>query len=324
MVHKSLTHLKLNHGNVGKIHQLDLLAPVYLALLQFYCDWLIEHEQKRPNKYQDLPETETPLSARWQRCCWQQACGTVESWYSNEKENPPQIKAVSIQANANVVKLEKSDSETFDFWLQIATLTPRKPVMVPIKLYKYASDTLKKYPDLCSGVKLERLPDQTWEATLVVEACNTKPKHTEVIGIDVGMIYLASTSEGKHYGEIFGRRHWTSQRPLRNRFPYERRAMSTIKVPHDLREALAGVSHEIWSHWMRYQKSCGKVDASSNFALPAEKVTRWERQMETPYQDLTVKEQSSDLEQADKILRVLCRPELLPALRLLVDILEKA
>jgi hypothetical protein len=99
--------------------------------------------------------------------------------------------------------------------------------------------------------------------------------------------------------------------------------MSTIKVSHDLRESLADVSHAIWSHWMRYQKSCGKVDAGGNFTLPAEKVERWERQMETPYDELSVKEQSSDLEQADKILRVLCQSSLLPALKLLVATLEK-
>jgi hypothetical protein len=44
---------------------------------------------REPDKYADIPEEDipTPLSDRWQRCAWRQACGIVQSWFSNEREN---------------------------------------------------------------------------------------------------------------------------------------------------------------------------------------------------------------------------------------------
>ena len=85
---KAITHLKLSDGNAGKLAQLDAVAVEYLRVVQADIDWLIAHEVKEPDKYADLPDLTTPLSARWQRCAWQQACGTVQSWYANERTHP--------------------------------------------------------------------------------------------------------------------------------------------------------------------------------------------------------------------------------------------
>jgi len=83
----------------------------------------------------------------------------------------------------------------------------------------------------------------------------------------------------------------------------------------DLRETLAEVQHEIWAHWMRYQLSVcmrggnitldGDVVAGPVVVIPRDKVERWERQLATPYEELSEKEKYSDREQADKILEVL-------------------
>lgn len=80
---------------------------------------------------------------------------------------------------------------------------------------------------------------------------------------------------------------------------------------NDLREALADISHEIWAHWTKYQFSilagdhgdCGLEPSA--LIIPADKVARWTRQMNTPYSELTEKEKESDRHQADKILAVL-------------------
>jgi len=77
---------------------------------QAYGDWLIRHAVRRPDKYAAVPAAEVPtrLSARWQRCAWQQACGIVRSWYSNERVTPPVLRNGCLQANANVVVIEPS------------------------------------------------------------------------------------------------------------------------------------------------------------------------------------------------------------------------
>jgi hypothetical protein len=74
-VKKAITHLKLDRANARKRHKLDELSVEYLRVVQRYIDWLIDHEQREPNKYAPIPEKEIPtrLSDRWQRCGWQQA-----------------------------------------------------------------------------------------------------------------------------------------------------------------------------------------------------------------------------------------------------------
>jgi len=171
--------------------------------VQVYVNWLIAHAVRQPDKYATLPEAEvsTWLSDRWQRCAWQQACGIVQSWYSNEREIPPVLRNLCIQANANVVVIEPSKSPAFDFWLRISTLEAGKPVRVPILLYGRAKDTLNEFPKLCTGVTLNKRAGQ-WYATLVVERRGPKPKAATVVGADIGMANIVSTSTGGRYGQI--------------------------------------------------------------------------------------------------------------------------
>ena len=88
---KAITHLKLDQANPGKLEKLNELAAEHQRVVQVYTDWLIAHKIHQPDKYAAVPEQEifTALSDRWQRCAWQQACGIVQSWYSNDRENPP-------------------------------------------------------------------------------------------------------------------------------------------------------------------------------------------------------------------------------------------
>jgi hypothetical protein len=84
---KAITHLKFDRANARKRGKLDELSVEYLRVTQRYIDWLIDHEQREPNKYAPIPEEENPtrLSDRWQRCGWRHACGIVQSWYSKPR-----------------------------------------------------------------------------------------------------------------------------------------------------------------------------------------------------------------------------------------------
>ena len=121
MQKKAITHLKLNLANSGKLAALDALADEYQRVVQCYVDDLTDTGSAQPDKYADLPTLATALSARWQRCAWQQACGLVQSWFSNERVNRPVVRGGCIQGNANVVVLERSETPTFDLWLRIST-----------------------------------------------------------------------------------------------------------------------------------------------------------------------------------------------------------
>lgn len=162
--------MKLKQVNSGKLQKLDEEANAHPRGVPAYVDWLIQAEIRQPDKYATIPEAEipTPLSARWQRCAWQQAGGIVQSWYSNERENKPVLQNTCIQANAHGVVIEPSRSPHFDYWLRISSLEAGHPVRIPITLYAPAKETLAQFPKLCSGVSLNQREGECY-ATLVVE-----------------------------------------------------------------------------------------------------------------------------------------------------------
>ena len=203
MVKKAITHLKLEQANPGKLHRLDELAVEHQRVVQAYVNWLIAHAMSQPDKYAHIPEQDIPtrLSERWQRCAWQQACGLVQSWYSNARKTPPVLHHLCLQANPNVVVIEPSHTPHFDFWLRISTLEAGHPVRIPIQLYARAHETLAKFPKLCRGVSLNRR-DSEWFATLVVERKGPKAQASQVVGVDIGMVSMVSTSQGRRYGQV--------------------------------------------------------------------------------------------------------------------------
>ena len=59
-------------------------------------------------------------------------------------------------------------------------------------------------------------------------------------------------------------------------------------------EGAANIQHQVWSHWMAFQFGiCERLD-DGRLVIPAEKVERWTRQMQTPYTELSEDERESD------------------------------
>lgn len=72
-----------------------------------------------------------------------------------------------------------------------------------------------------------------------------------------------------------------------------------------IREGLANYAHETWCGWMEYLFNQGWFNSDGTFAIDAEHVIRWRRQMKTPYQLLPENEKESDRAEADTILRLI-------------------
>lgn len=62
-------------------------------------------------------------------------------------------------------------------------------------------------------------------------------------------------------------------------------------------EQLAAIEHERWADWQRYAHSQGIKLHDGGILLPPPVVERWERQIATPYADLSEREKESDREQ---------------------------
>ncbi len=71
-----------------------------------------------------------------------------------------------------------------------------------------------------------------------------------------------------------------------------------------MREALAEYAHDSWSGWMKYLAEKTTFNTDGTATIPAWAVTRWNRQMHTPYADLPEPEKESDRVEADKIIAI--------------------
>lgn len=71
--------------------------------------------------------------------------------------------------------------------------------------------------------------------------------------------------------------------------------MGKMKMDIELREKLAKLEHEQWSHWTKYMLD----NMNFNNAI------RWNKQINTTYSELKEKEKDSDREWADKVLKIL-------------------
>jgi len=73
----------------------------------------------------------------------------------------------------------------------------------------------------------------------------------------------------------------------------------------ELRERLAALAHERWSHWMNQLFSKAVFTPDGECVLGAEDVARWRRQCRTSYAELPEGEKASDRAEADRYLTLL-------------------
>ncbi|MCD1634453.1 hypothetical protein K7H91_11790 [Martelella mediterranea] len=73
--------------------------------------------------------------------------------------------------------------------------------------------------------------------------------------------------------------------------------MDTDQIIDDLIEKLAGIEHARWAKWQYYLHNKATKQADGSLVIPADLVARWERQIETPYCELSEEEKESDREQ---------------------------
>jgi hypothetical protein len=69
-----------------------------------------------------------------------------------------------------------------------------------------------------------------------------------------------------------------------------------------LREMLAELAHSQWAGWTSYMFSKSIRNSDGTLTIPDWAVCRWERQINTHYDDLSEEEKDSDRIEADKVI----------------------
>ncbi|OLB46443.1 MAG: hypothetical protein AUH05_01500 [Ktedonobacter sp. 13_2_20CM_53_11] len=254
---RAVTPIRLIEANVGKLAALDKLMAVYLPLCQQYVTWFSRAERV-PDRYTD-PVFESDLSERLHRVAIQQAAGIAKSFRTNrqaaydaslenladytaakaqalasgkpldmERKEPewhewnlPELRVPCIQANANVVVVEKSEDTTFDYWLRISTLDKGNPLRVPVKLASYHKQALEGRT--LNGSTTLHKRNGVWWLTLSFDEDVPLQTATSApcVGVDVGIANFITTSTGKQYGTFHGK---LARRQKRDREKRRRKA----------------------------------------------------------------------------------------------------
>jgi Putative transposase DNA-binding domain len=214
---RAVTDIQLVEANLGKRDRLAAVAMEYMDAVAQYCMILSDPAAEGTDSFGTIPDVGTELSERWQRCAWQQACGTVASWRTNGRDKDgsgrPVPKSIAIKANANVVKIEPSDTQEFDLWLRISTLEKGQVIRVPVKIHGYGravvQDALSKRGWLASSCELRFVPGRRpgpgrWALQLVAHTPKERKTwpYSSIRGTDAGVANVITDSRGTHYGKL--------------------------------------------------------------------------------------------------------------------------
>lgn len=82
------------------------------------------------------------------------------------------------------------------------------------------------------------------------------------------------------------------------------RAKTVNETKAETLEALSDLEHDSWARWMEHLFKVSKKNSDGTVTIPKDKVDRWERQVETDYEDLSNKEKESDRKEVRKFLKV--------------------
>jgi len=77
------------------------------------------------------------------------------------------------------------------------------------------------------------------------------------------------------------------------------------KQGETLREDLSNLAHEQWSGWMKHLFKQSTKNEDGTVTIPQWAVEKWERQMNTPYGELSEQEQNLDRNEADRVLEII-------------------
>ncbi len=156
------------------------------------------------NKYilteKEVKSFNSPLSYRYKQCAKRQAIKIGKSWRRKKKKGNLPVFEGAIILDQRFINIEKAKNTSFDYWVKIATLNKGEPALIPIKSYNYANEYFKNWK-LVNGGRIEIKDNKTF-LILTFERKTPIPKESgDIIGIDIGIKKLMTSSNNNRYGE---------------------------------------------------------------------------------------------------------------------------
>jgi len=192
----------LSLANTNKLTALNKLSQGYKRAVNYFLKRLF---QRKDLSEEFLKLYNCPLSERYKQCAKRQAFKLFKSWCRNKRKGDKpklgKLGNLSLILDYRFIELQKSkNSNSFDYWVKIATLNKGKPLLLPMKSYQYAQQYFENWQLLKGGRLLKQNNSWFLELTFQKETPARKEKG-RVIGLDIGIKKLITTSEGQEHGK---------------------------------------------------------------------------------------------------------------------------
>lgn len=192
----------LGSSNTNKLTGLDELSQEYKRAVNYFLKRLFA--QKGLSE-EFLKSYNSPLSYRYKQCAKRQSLKMFKSWCRNKNKGAQpklgRLGNLSLILDYRFIELqENKHSNSYDYWVKLATLNKGKPMLVPIRSYDYAQQYFKDWQLLKGGRLLKKQANWFLELTFEKET-PAKREKGKVIGIDIGIKKLIVTSENKEHGK---------------------------------------------------------------------------------------------------------------------------
>lgn len=115
-----------------------------------------------------------------------------------DRHRPPSMGNISLLLDEKVAKVEATADTVFPYWIRLSTLDRGKPVLLPVAGNPYYDSIPGRRKPF---VQINLTPDRLSAAFVKEIAPTPRAFKTELLGIDVGIRTLMTTSEG----DLFGR-----------------------------------------------------------------------------------------------------------------------
>jgi len=188
----------LQFSNSGKLAQLDALSKEYKNTVNYFFKRLL---QKKDLSEDFLKLYQSPLSYAYKQCAKRQALKIFKTWCRSKKKKKrkPKLRNTSLIVDRRFVTLREGQN-SFDYWLKVSTLNKGNPILVPVKNYNYAQKYFTGW-NLRPGARLLKKGEKWFVQLTFEKETPKKKKEGKIIGVDIGIKKLITTSEKEFLGK---------------------------------------------------------------------------------------------------------------------------
>ena len=188
----------LQFSNSGKLAQLDALSKEYKNTVNYFLKRLF---QKKDLSEDFLKLYQSPLSYAYKQCAKRQALKIFKTWCRSKKKKKrkPKLRNTSLIVDRRFVTLREGQN-SFDYWLKVSTLNKGNPILVPVKNYNYAQKYFTGW-NLRPGARLLKKGEKWFVQLTFEKETPKKKKEGKIIGVDIGIKKLITTSEKEFLGK---------------------------------------------------------------------------------------------------------------------------